>query len=43
MITLQEAVLTKKRDSGVMDGYSEGYGHMFNGYKVIYNSNDEAL
>ena len=43
LITLQEAVLTKKRDSGVTEGYSEGYGHMFNGYKVIYNSNDEAV
>ncbi len=39
--TLQDAVLTKKRDSGVMEGYSKGYGHMFNGYKVIYDSNDE--
>ncbi len=35
---LQEAVITKKTDSGVLDGYSEGYGHMFNGYKVIFDS-----
>ena len=38
---LYDAVLTKKRDSGVLEGYSEGYGHMFNGYKVVFDSNDE--
>lgn len=43
LLILQEAVQTKKRDSGVLEGYSEGYGHMFNGYKVIYDSNDEAV
>lgn len=36
--TLQEAVRTGKTDSGVLDGYSEGYGHMFNGYKVLFDS-----
>lgn len=36
--TLHEAVRTGKTDSGVLDGYSEGYGHMFNGYKVIFDS-----
>ena len=41
LLILQEAVQTKKRDSGVLEGYSEGYGHMFNGYKVIYDSNDD--
>lgn len=35
---LQEAVVTKKTESGVLDGYSEGYGHMFNGYKVLFDS-----
>lgn len=39
---LQDAVMTKKTDSDVMEGYSEGYGHMFNGYKVIFNSAGEA-
>lgn len=39
---LQDAVVTKKTDSDVMEGYSEGYGHMFNGYKVIFNSAGEA-
>ncbi|MCR4557197.1 MAG: HD domain-containing protein [Saccharofermentans sp.] len=40
LLTLHEAVLTKKRESGVLQGYSEGYGYMFNGYKVIFDSND---
>ena len=40
---LQDAVRTKKRDSGVLEGYSEGYGYMFNGYKVIFDSADEPV
>ena len=39
---LQEAVLTQKTDAGVIDGYSEGYGHMFNGHKVLFDSAGEA-
>ena len=35
--------MSKKQDSGVLEGYSEGYGHMFNGYKVIFDSNGEAV
>jgi len=38
---LREAVVTKKKDSGVQEGYSEGYGHMFNGYKVVFDSAGE--
>ncbi|WP_051688924.1 HD-GYP domain-containing protein [Butyrivibrio sp. AE2032] len=41
LLTLHEAVLTKRQESGVLQGYSEGYGYMFNGYKVIFDSNDE--
>lgn len=37
LITLQKALQTRKQDVGIMDGYSEGYGTMFNGYKVIYD------
>ena len=43
LLVLQDAVMSKKQDSGVLDGYSEGYGHMFNGYKVIFDSNGEAV
>ena len=39
---LQEAVLTQKTDAGVIDGDSEGYGHMFNGHKVLFDSAGEA-
>ena len=35
---LQDAVITQKTDIGIIQGYSEGYGYMFNGYKVIFNS-----
>ena len=43
LLTLQDAVKNKMLVSGVMDGYSEGYGHMFNGYKVIFDSDDNAV
>ena len=38
---LQKAITSKKKDSGIVEGYSKGYGYMFNGYKVIYDSSDE--
>lgn len=41
--TLQNAVLSKKRDSGTLDGYSDKYGHMLNGYRVIFDSDDNAV
>ena len=42
LVTLQEAVLSSKRDSGSMEAYSEGYGHMLNGYRVVFDSEDKA-
>lgn len=38
LLILQEAVKTGKKDSGVLRGNSEEYGHMLNGYKVIFDS-----
>ena len=38
LLILQDAVKSKKTESGVLEGNSEGYGHMFNGYKVIFDS-----
>lgn len=38
---LQQAVKTGSTDTGVQQGYSEGYGYMFNSYKVIYDSNGD--
>ena len=45
LLVLQDAVITRKTDVGILQGYSEGYGYMFNGYKVIFNSagNSEGL
>ena len=41
LLILQEAVKNRQTESGVLDGYSEDYGHMLNGYKVIYDSNGD--
>lgn len=35
---LQDAVRSGKTDSAFLDGYSDEYGHMLNGYKVIFDS-----
>ena len=36
--TLYNAVQTKKTEPGFLYGYSEGYGYMYNGYKVLFDS-----
>ena len=40
---LQKAVKSGQVESGVLQGYSEGYGHMLNGYKVIFDSEGTAV
>ncbi len=40
---LYDAIMTKKKDSGIVEGYSEGYGYMFNGYKVIFDSYNQPV
>ena len=35
---LQKAVKNGQKESAVIDGYSEEYGHMLNGYKVLFDS-----
>ena len=42
LTTLQQALLRRSRESGTLEGYSEEYGHMLNGYRVIYDSEDQA-
>ncbi|MBO4879548.1 MAG: SpoIIE family protein phosphatase, partial [Clostridia bacterium] len=42
LIILQQAVKSAKPDNGTLKGYSEEYGHMLNGYRVIMGSNGEA-
>ena len=39
---LQQAVKDKKRDTGTLTGYSDVYGHMLNGYHVVYDHEDHA-
>ncbi|MBO6297718.1 MAG: HD domain-containing protein [Lachnospiraceae bacterium] len=39
---LQGAVKIGQRECGTLDGYSSEYGHMLNGYKVIFDSNEQA-
>ena len=38
LLILQQAVKSGKRDTGSLDGYSDTYGHMLNGYHVIFDS-----
>ena len=39
----QQAVKSGKRDTGSLDGYSDKYGHMLNGYHVIFDSKDNPV
>ncbi|MBQ9384720.1 MAG: PP2C family protein-serine/threonine phosphatase [Ruminiclostridium sp.] len=43
LLILQEAITSRKRDGGILEGWSEEYGHMLNGYRVIYDSGDNAV
>ena len=43
LLTLQEAVRSGMREHGTLDGYSSEYGHMLNGYRVIFDSEDRAV
>ncbi len=38
LLSLQQAVKTRKKESGTLTGYSAVYGHMLNGYRVIFDS-----
>lgn len=38
ILILQEAVKNRQTESAVLDGYSDEYGHMLNGYRVIFDS-----
>ena len=40
LLLLQEAVKTGKKASGTLTGYSDVYGHMLNGYRVVFDSNE---
>ncbi len=42
LLTLQQAVRSGMRKNGTLDGYSSEYGHMLNGYRVIFDSEDRA-
>lgn len=40
---LQEAVLTSKKENGTLEGYADDYGHMLNGYRVLFDSDGNAV
>ena len=40
---LRDAVKNGKRDTGALTGYSDGYGHMLNGYRVVFDSQGSAV
>ena len=39
---LQQAILDRKQENGTLEGYSEEYGHMLNGYRVVFDSRNNA-
>ena len=43
LLIFQQAVKSAKRGNGTLEGYSDAYGHMLNGYRVIYDSADHAV
>lgn len=43
LFILQKAIEDKKRDTGTLTGYSDVYGHMLNGYHVVFDQNDDAV
>ncbi|MBQ4271611.1 MAG: HD domain-containing protein [Clostridiales bacterium] len=40
---LQKAVKDGQKESGVLEGYSDEYGHMLNGYKVLFDNDGEPV
>ena len=42
LITLQNAVKSGRRESGTLEGYADVYGHMLNGYRVVFDSEGRA-
>ena len=42
-VILRQAITDRKRVSGNLAGHSEGYGYMLNGYRVVYDSDDNAV
>ena len=43
LLTLEQAVRSGMRESGTLEGYSSKYGHMLNGYRVVFDSKDRAV
>ncbi len=40
---LRDAVMNKQTEVAVLDGHSDEYGHMLNGYKVLFDSRGNAV
>ena len=43
LLILQKAIKDKNRNTGTLTGYSDVYGHMLNGYHVVFDKNDNAV
>ena len=43
LLILQQAVKSRSRENGTLEGTSAEYGHMLNGYRVIFDSADRAV
>ena len=43
LLILQKAIEDKKEDTGTLTGYSDVYGHMLNGYHVLFDQHGDAV
>jgi len=43
LMLLRDAVKNKECESKTLEGYSDDYGHMLNGYRVVFDSDDNAV
>ena len=41
LLILQQAVKSGKRENGTLEGYADAYGHMLNGYRVVFDGEGE--
>ena len=43
LLILQQAVKSGKRENGTLEGYADAYGHMLNGYRVVFDGEGEPV
>ncbi len=43
LMILWDAVKSGSHETGILEGYSDGYGHMLNGYRVVFDRHDHPV